>query len=58
MFYFYTAIFEKLKYRTLCANLLLIDITRNFSGLCEYFLGWDTTLRTLNGSIICSKTNK
>ena len=52
-FIFIQPYLKNLKYRTLCANLLLIgSLPVIFSGLCEYFLGWDTTLRTLNGSII------
>ena len=52
-FIFIQKYLKNLKYRTITTNLLLIGaLPVIFSGFGEYFLGWDTTLKTLNGSII------
>ena len=52
-FIFIQPYLKNLKYRTITTNLLLIGaLPVIFSGFGEYFLGWDSTLRTLNGSII------
>ena len=52
-FIFIQPYLKNLKYRTITTNLLLIGaLPVIFSGFGEYFLGWDTTLKTLNGSII------
>jgi len=52
-FIFIQPYLKNLKYRTITTNLLLIgSFPVIFSGFGEYFLGWDTTLKTLNGSII------
>ena len=52
-FIFIQPYLKNLKYRTITTNLLLIgSFPVIFSGFGEYFLEWDTTLKTLNGSII------
>ncbi len=52
-FIFLQPYLKNLKFRTIIVNLLLVgSLPVIFSGFAEYFLGWDTTLKTLNGSII------